>query len=131
MHFPGRPNQPSGLVLNGRTSSSIAVRWSAGYDGGENQWFHVSHKKTADSSETFSDRIDGGVTTYNVDGLESYTEYEIKVYAENDVGKNPSPASVVEYTLRKFVCFNFKYFAPFIDTNLQHLNFLSLFMDKE
>ena len=92
---------PTGVELTGRTSSSIAVRWSAGYDGGETQWFHVSHKKTADSSETFSDRIDEGVTTYNVDGLESYTEYEIKVYAENDVGKNPSPGSILEHTLRK------------------------------
>ncbi|XP_071806519.1 uncharacterized protein [Asterias amurensis] len=94
------PDQPTGVVLTDRTSSSIAVRWSAGYDGGETQWFHVSHKKTAeDSSETFSDRIDGEVTTYNVDGLESFTEYEIKVYAQNDVGRNPRPGSIVEYTL--------------------------------
>ncbi|XP_071806508.1 uncharacterized protein [Asterias amurensis] len=94
------PDQPTGVVLTDRTSSSIAVRWSAGYDGGETQWFNVSHKKTAeDSSETFSDRIDGEVTTYNVDGLESFTEYEIKVYAQNDVGRNPRPGSIVEYTL--------------------------------
>ena len=104
MHFPGRPNQPSGLVLNGRTSSSIAVSWSAGYDGGETQWFHISHKKTADSSETFSDRIDGEVTIYNVNSLESYTEYEIKVYAQNDVDRNPIPGIIVEYTLRKCSC---------------------------
>ncbi|XP_033641234.1 proto-oncogene tyrosine-protein kinase ROS-like isoform X3 [Asterias rubens] len=93
------PDQPTGVVLTDQTSSSLAVRWSAGYDGGETQWFHVSHKKTADSSETFSDMIEGGVTTYNVDGLESYTEYEIQVYAENDVGRNPSPGSILEYTL--------------------------------
>ncbi|XP_071806842.1 nephrin-like isoform X6 [Asterias amurensis] len=94
-----RPNRPTGVVMTDRTSSSIAVRWSAGYDGGETQWFHISHKKTAaDSSETFSDRIDGEVTTYNVTGLESFTEYEIKVYAQNDVGKNTNPGSIVEYT---------------------------------
>ncbi|XP_071806501.1 uncharacterized protein [Asterias amurensis] len=93
-----RPNRPTGVVMTDRTSSSIAVGWSAGYNGGETQWFNVSHKKTADSSETFSDRIDGEVTTYNVTGLESYTEYEIKVYAENDEGKNTNPGSIVEYT---------------------------------
>ncbi|XP_033641699.1 uncharacterized protein LOC117301803 [Asterias rubens] len=94
-----RPNVPSGVILTGRTSSSIAVRWSAGYDGGETQWFHISHKKAADSSETYSDMIDGEVTTYNVDGLESYTEYEIKVYAQNAVDRNPIPGIIVEYTL--------------------------------
>ncbi len=100
-----RPNKPTGVVLVDQTSSSIAVRWSAGYDGGESQWFHVGHKKTADSSETVSDRIDGGVTTYmyNVTGLESYMEYEIKVYAENDLGRNPIPGSVVNYTLPESV----------------------------
>ena len=96
------PDKPTGVVLTDQTSSSIAVSWSAGYNGGETQWFHVSHKKSADSSETSSNMIEGGVTTYNVDGLESFTEYEIKVYAENDVDRNPNPGSIVEYTRRKY-----------------------------
>ena len=92
---------PTDVDLTGRTSSSLTVTWKAGYNGGEEQRFYVSHMETSSDKETSSERTTDGMT-YNVTGLVPYTEYEIKVYAENDVGRNPNYGSIVKYTLRKF-----------------------------
>ena len=109
---------PTNIDLTSRTSSSLYVTWEPGYNGGEEQRFYVSHMKTSSDKETFSERITEGMT-YNVTGLESYTQYEIKVYAENDVGMNPNSESILEYTLRKFqIIFLFFLFVSLVFFNL-------------
>ena len=104
---------PTNVHLTGRTSSSLTVTWKPGYNGGEDQRFYTSHKKTTSSDEIFSERITEGMI-YDVTGLDSHTQYEIKVYAENYVGRNPNSESILEYTLRKFqIIFLFFLFVSF------------------
>ena len=100
----GRPDSPFGVRSSEKTSDSITVSWTAGYDGGEDQWFFVSYLKTnSEDSEVFSDPITGGENMYTVTGLEGYTEYEVRVYAENEIGRNPKHGTATVTTLRKYM----------------------------
>ena len=91
------------MRVTNKTADSLTVTWTAGYDGGEDQWFHVSYLKTnSEDEETFSDSITGGDNMYTVAGLEEYTDYDIRVYAENRIGRNPDYGKITEKTLRKY-----------------------------
>ena len=101
--FVGRPDSPTDVRTTEKTSDSITVSWTAGYDGGEDQWFIVSHLKTnSDDTEEFSDRITGGENMYTVTGLEGHTEYEIRIYAENKISRTLSTEMITVTTLRKY-----------------------------
>ncbi|XP_022111385.1 tyrosine-protein kinase receptor TYRO3-like isoform X2 [Acanthaster planci] len=97
-----RPDKPIRVMITGQTAESLTVTWTAGYNGGEEQSFRVSYLKTLDSTETgVGESETGGKTTYTVTGLEDYTEYEIRVYARNDIGENTDYAKVAGHTLPK------------------------------
>jgi hypothetical protein len=97
-----KPDSPTEVRSSEKTSDSITVSWTAGYDGGEDQWFIVSYLKTnSEDSEVFSDPITGGENMYTVTGLEGYTEYEVRVYAENKFGRNPNYGETRETITRK------------------------------
>ncbi|XP_038065701.1 tyrosine-protein kinase receptor TYRO3-like isoform X1 [Patiria miniata] len=104
---PRIPNKPTSLGLTDRTAESLTVNWTAGHDGGEEQSFLVSYFNTTDSESvvTWSEPVrssDGQRRyTYAVTSLRPYTEYKIRVYAENVVGRNPDFGNVVGYTLPK------------------------------
>ena len=100
----GRPDPPTDVRGTERTSDSITVSWTSGYDGGEEQWFIVSYMKAdSDDPETLSEPITGGENTFTITGLEGYTEYEIRVYAENSIGRNPNYGMTTLTTLRKYI----------------------------
>ena len=78
------------------------MSWTSGYDGGEDQWFIVSYMKAdSDDPEPFSDSITRGENTYTITDLEGFALYEIKVYAENSIGRNPNYGLVAERTTRE------------------------------
>ena len=102
LRLVGRPNPPTNVRATEKTSDSFNVSWTSGYDGGEDQWFIVSYLKTnSEDSEVFSDPITGGENMYTVTGLEVYTDYVVRVYAENNIGRNPNYGETRETTRRK------------------------------
>ncbi|XP_022110168.1 platelet-derived growth factor receptor beta-like [Acanthaster planci] len=95
-----RPGKPTVLAV-GRTVDTLTVTWIAGHDGGKYQWFEVTYRETSDATgrEVSEGDVPGLTNIYTVKGLEPYTEYEIRVYARNEVGRSPKPGRVVGFTL--------------------------------
>ena len=102
----GKPNPPTKVRVSERTSDSFTVSWTSGYDGGEDQWFIVSYLKTnSGDQETFSEPITGGENMHTITGLEGYTQYEARVYAENRIGRNPNYGINTVTTMREYCLF--------------------------
>ena len=79
------------------------MSWTSGYNGGEEQWFIVSYLKTdSKDPEMLSEPITGGENTYTITDLEGFTLYEIRIYAENSIGRNANYGLVAEKTIRKY-----------------------------
>ncbi|XP_052214828.1 protein turtle-like [Dreissena polymorpha] len=69
------------------TESSITVQWTPGFNGGEEQWFVIGFKKAADESWT-NENVSSTVTRLTIGELAAGTEYKVKMYAENIIGKS-------------------------------------------
>ncbi|XP_022108631.1 hemicentin-1-like [Acanthaster planci] len=97
------PDKPTNVEVVGRTSSSLVIRWRPAYDGGEDQTFLITHIKTSESPflEVYSGQVDGDRSSFTIVGLESSTEYEIRVYGENSVGRNEDYGHTTGNTLSK------------------------------
>ncbi|XP_052219165.1 hemicentin-1-like [Dreissena polymorpha] len=84
-----QPSVPQQLLVVDAmvTQSSIAVQWTPGFNGGEDQWFVIGYKKAADESWTYIN-VSSTVTQLNIGDLVAGTKYEVKMYAENIIGKS-------------------------------------------
>ncbi|XP_052218641.1 nephrin-like isoform X2 [Dreissena polymorpha] len=73
------------------TQNSVTIEWKSGFDGGEEQRFVILYKK---STEMAWDNITlpGAITRIALDGLDPGTAYEVKMYAENTIGKSEETA---------------------------------------
>ncbi|KAH3811926.1 hypothetical protein DPMN_140344 [Dreissena polymorpha] len=67
--------------------SSIAVRWIPGFDGGEDQWFVIGYKKSADVTWTYIN-VSSPLNQFSIGELVAGTKYDIKMYACNTIGKS-------------------------------------------
>ncbi|XP_052219293.1 uncharacterized protein LOC127836657 [Dreissena polymorpha] len=69
------------------TQNYIEVKWTPGFNGGEEQWFVIGYKKAADESWTYIN-VSSIVTQLSIGDLVAGTKYEVKMYAENIIGKS-------------------------------------------
>ncbi|XP_052217549.1 synaptogenesis protein syg-2-like [Dreissena polymorpha] len=84
-----QPSLPQRLLVVDAlvTESSIAVRWIPGFDGGEDQWFVIGYRKAADVAWTYIN-VSSTDTQLSIGKLVAGTKYEVKMYAENIIGKS-------------------------------------------
>ena len=101
------PEAPTSIdLLEDETSSeSLHIRWIPGDNGGIEQWYQVSHRVNKDGMNFGPEVKVEGATEMIIGNLNSSTEYEIKVIAENVVGRSQEGVSLMGYTLRKYFLF--------------------------
>ncbi|XP_052219302.1 nephrin-like isoform X1 [Dreissena polymorpha] len=69
------------------TERSVTVQWIPGFNGGEDQWFVIGYKKAVDETWTYIN-VSSTVTQFSIRELVAGTNYEVKIYAENIIGKS-------------------------------------------
>ncbi|KAL9950689.1 hypothetical protein ACROYT_G043228 [Oculina patagonica] len=94
---PSKP--PSSFTVTASTSTSIKVSWQLPPEDSRNgiiTGFKLFYKKKSPAGSLNGMlRIDDGTTrTYNVTGLEKYTEYEFQVLAFTSAGEGPNSSLV-------------------------------------
>ncbi|XP_052214825.1 protein turtle-like isoform X2 [Dreissena polymorpha] len=84
-----QPSVPQQLLVVDAmvTESSVTVKWTPGFNGGEDQWFVIGYKKAADEFWTYIN-VSSTVTQLSIGDLVAGTKYEVKMYAENIIGKS-------------------------------------------
>ncbi|KAH3813991.1 hypothetical protein DPMN_142467 [Dreissena polymorpha] len=89
MCFTEQPSMPQQLLVLDAivTESSVTVQWTPGFNGGEDQWFMIGYKKAADETWTYINISSTG-TQLNIGELVSGTMHEVKMHAENIIGKS-------------------------------------------
>ncbi|XP_072022562.1 uncharacterized protein [Amphiura filiformis] len=82
------PNAVNNLGMENTTVSTIEISWSPGYAGGNNldQTFYVAYRKKTSNDEWIEE--ESVAENYHViRGLQQDTTYEIRVVAENRIGR--------------------------------------------
>ena len=100
----GPPKNPN-IQVEHRTSVSINLTWTAGYNGGSDQFYTVEYKAYYEMDYiTWIDRIiaqEGDSLTSTIHGLRNDTLYNIRLLAtnHNTVGLNQSVSNLNATTL--------------------------------
>lgn len=86
--LPDKPSQPGEIDTVNVTKSAIAIRWQAPEcDGGKpvlGYW--VEYRKSIESTWKKSNKQRLKEKTFTMPGLAEATEYEFRVFAENETG---------------------------------------------
>ena len=86
--FPDKPSQPGEIDTVNVAKNFIAIRWKApACDGGKvvlGYW--VEHRKSTESSWKKCNKLRLKDPEFTVPGLAEATEYEFRVFAENETG---------------------------------------------
>nr|CAH8826849.1 unnamed protein product [Trichobilharzia regenti] len=84
---PVQPDVPSSPRLINATSSSLAVSWTQGFNGGPEQTFllqwHANEEPDYYNKANIKEDLDNEVLTYNIMGLQKATTYRVSVGAYN------------------------------------------------
>ena len=101
------PNAPTSIdfLEEETTTESLHIQWTPGDNGGIEQWYQVSHRVNEDGMDFGPEVKVEGATEVIIGSLNSSTEYEVKVIAENVVGRSQEAVSLMGYTLRKYFHF--------------------------
>uniref|UniRef100_A0ABM0LX40 Uncharacterized protein LOC102800796 n=1 Tax=Saccoglossus kowalevskii TaxID=10224 RepID=A0ABM0LX40_SACKO len=75
------PGSPTNVRTTGISWDSVNITWDIGYNGGSSQWFYVSYRQIYVNVFIRSNTVE--MPPYYINGLNSSTEYEIYVTAEN------------------------------------------------
>ncbi|ESO99881.1 hypothetical protein LOTGIDRAFT_158037 [Lottia gigantea] len=85
------PDSPQGITLISKTTDTICIEWTPGFNGGALWSFIVQHStddKTWVNSSTIPDGSNNGRVDYCIEGLEPDTSYYIRVIASNKYGES-------------------------------------------
>lgn len=90
------PGPPTNVKVSEITATSVRLTWS--YDGPEDLQYYVIQFKPKYANQAFSE-ISGIITIhYSVRNLSPYTEYEMYVFAVNNIGRGPPSAAAIVTT---------------------------------
>ena len=84
----GKPEPVRNLKVINASISSIPLRWSPGYDGGETQSFLIDYRQLPDGNYNDAVTVPSSVTKYTIKNLLEDTRYEIRVRSKNVNGIN-------------------------------------------
>ncbi|XP_006815056.1 nephrin-like, partial [Saccoglossus kowalevskii] len=91
------PGPPTNVRTTGISWDSVNITWDMGYNGGSSQWFYVSYRQIKINDFIRSNKVE--MPPYHIDGLNSSTEYEIYVTAENVIAwSKPSKTIIFKTT---------------------------------
>ncbi|XP_052221098.1 neural cell adhesion molecule 1-like isoform X2 [Dreissena polymorpha] len=82
------------------TDRSFTVAWKPNCDGGSEQWFVVRYKLMPDGLWRYG-RVPEGTYTYTLNGLAPGSLYDMRLFAENAVGKSGETEIISVTTLSK------------------------------
>ena len=93
-----KPDPPMDLKDIDISSSSVKLRWTAGFDGGLDQTFRVRYRPTdsTDPSHTYSDVFPLNSSQTVISGLNEDTEYIFGVQAINGKGDSEYTSDIVK-----------------------------------
>ncbi|KAH3814016.1 nephrin-like [Dreissena polymorpha] len=83
---PAMPKQFS-VVEELVTDRSVTVEWIPGFNGGEYQLFVIEYKQQTIEYWLYKN-VSELISRISIDGLESGTSYQFKMYAENSIGSS-------------------------------------------
>ncbi|XP_052219296.1 tyrosine-protein phosphatase Lar-like isoform X3 [Dreissena polymorpha] len=83
---PAMPNQFR-VVEEVVTERSVTVEWIPRFNGGEYQWFVIGYKQETSEYWIYKN-VSGLISRISIDGLDSGTSYQFKMYAENSIGSS-------------------------------------------
>jgi hypothetical protein len=94
LEIPELPNNPTGLELDGLTSDSISISWTAPTTGGDVDEYKLYILEYTTDPATIgaallsppSDTIEGTETSYTFEGLDAETGYLVGVRSSNQFG---------------------------------------------
>lgn len=88
IYFPDKPSQPGEIDTVNVAKNFIAIRWQAPEcDGGkEVLGYWVEYRKSSESSWKKSNKQRLKEQEFTMPGLAEATEYEFRVFAENETG---------------------------------------------
>ncbi|KAH3779823.1 hypothetical protein DPMN_157630 [Dreissena polymorpha] len=69
------------------TEDSVTIEWMPGINGDEDQKYVIGYKKVADETWTYK-TVKSTVSRVTIVELATGTTYDVKLYAENYVGKS-------------------------------------------
>ncbi|KAH3813966.1 hypothetical protein DPMN_142440 [Dreissena polymorpha] len=69
------------------TERSVTVEWIPRFNGGEYQWFVIGYKQETSEYWIYKN-VSGLISRISIDGLDSGTSYQFKMYAENSIGSS-------------------------------------------
>ena len=89
----GKPEQPSNVSFGNVTFREATLSWTAGFDGGDMQYFTINYKRTIDdkwiSFSVSSDKTLKGTKLYHtLRGLLPKTSYDVILEATNRHGSS-------------------------------------------
>ncbi|XP_052214822.1 synaptogenesis protein syg-2-like [Dreissena polymorpha] len=107
-----QPSMPQQLLVVDAmvTECSVTVQWTPGFNGGEDQWFMIGFKKAADETLTYIN-ISATVTQLSIGELVAGTKYEVKMHAENVIGKSDE-TTVLSVTTKSVISSGTSYSQP-------------------
>ncbi|XP_052804993.1 hemicentin-2-like [Mya arenaria] len=93
------PNIPHSLhVSDSVTKSSFTIVWTPGFDGGLPQTFFVQYREVL-HSKWMEDKAANDRYNYTLRNLTPGTTYELRLYAENDLGRSHESSLIKVTTL--------------------------------
>jgi len=93
---PTAPDEPSNLVVTGKTDSQISISWTDNSDNEDE--FIIERKLGASGTYAVLDSVSANVTSYDDPGLDSETEYCYQVKASNAIGDSGYSNEVCDET---------------------------------
>ncbi|KAH3811021.1 hemicentin-1-like isoform X2 [Dreissena polymorpha] len=102
IHLRAKPDKPTSFrIKDGSiTHNSLTVEWIPGDTGGANPWFVIRYRAALIPNWTDKRVPPTLQTSYTVEDLIPRTNYELKMFAENIVGKSGETSIVTALTLQ-------------------------------